>query len=342
MLRKRIGKDLRIRWHISINGERTDLKGYDLKLELIDYRGKRADLNFITEEDCVVSTFFGKDQKRLGVYRIILWVNKDKVGQTCTEVCDAFELVDCICEEKDSAAIDNLVVENAEFRSNIILGIQGLSAYESWLNQGNKGMEADFVSWIRQPAVDAQKESEELNGQLRKEESKRSVSEENRVSEEDKRVRNEAERMKAEQERKVHELLRKEEHDKLKAQSESATSNATIAAGKANEAADNANQATNEMILAGEEMIRATEKTKEATAIAEELNNHQPIIGINGNWWTWSHTADTYVDSGLPSKGDVYYPKFEIDETNMELMIEHTSTTESLVRMENGELFLEF
>ena len=40
------------------------------------------------------------------------------------------------------------------------------------------------------------------------------------------------------------------------------------------------------------------EEAQELLEDAEAINSHPPIIGKNGNWWTWDTSTNAYVDSG--------------------------------------------
>lgn len=41
------------------------------------------------------------------------------------------------------------------------------------------------------------------------------------------------------------------------------------------------------------------EEAQELLEDAQEISTHPPIIGQNGNWWTWDTATDAYVDSGV-------------------------------------------
>lgn len=41
------------------------------------------------------------------------------------------------------------------------------------------------------------------------------------------------------------------------------------------------------------------EEAQELLEDAEEISTHPPIIGQNGNWWTWDTSIDDYADSGV-------------------------------------------
>ena len=112
MRKIRIGKDIKIRWGVTIEGEVADPAVYDLTLELRDAFGAGVDVAQPTLVDGLLeTTFFGKDHKRTGAYRLTLWLNKGKEGQSVVDACDAFTLVACSCDEGGSSDLD---VEAAE------------------------------------------------------------------------------------------------------------------------------------------------------------------------------------------------------------------------------------
>ena len=41
------------------------------------------------------------------------------------------------------------------------------------------------------------------------------------------------------------------------------------------------------------------EEAQELLEDAQEISTHPPIIGQNGNWWTWDTSIDAYADSGV-------------------------------------------
>lgn len=101
MRKIRIGKDIAIRWSIKTNGQTVSLAGRDLKLEIIDYYNKSMNIPFSIEGNVLLFVFYGKEQKKLGVYKLTLWENFGKVGQTVVDACEAFELVPCTCQENE-------------------------------------------------------------------------------------------------------------------------------------------------------------------------------------------------------------------------------------------------
>lgn len=102
----RKGNDINILWEIfgEIDGVKSpyDLTGKDLSLYLENKYGRKEVTDFSTEENMVVWSFRGKDQKNLGVYSLILVVNEGEEFMHTIDECDAFEIVShtCIAEQE--------------------------------------------------------------------------------------------------------------------------------------------------------------------------------------------------------------------------------------------------
>ena len=154
----RIGKDIRIRWRITVNGAPAELEKMDLRLEVVDRFSRKYPLRCITEGSEVVATWEGKTQQHTGNHTATLWVNWGRDGQAVVDRCNFVELVPLSCmEAAGDASIADIV-----FTDNITIGVQGKSAFESWLSQGYEGTEADFIAWIQKPALDAAAKAEEI------------------------------------------------------------------------------------------------------------------------------------------------------------------------------------
>lgn len=135
----RRGIDLTIKWRVILTDPNYN---YDnLSLVLTDSRMNHIKINQIniTNNNVVTGVFYGKDQKILGPYIATLWKNFGQKGQTCVDRIRAFELCPV-------APPDNVV----ELQDSILwTGVQGESAYQSWLNLGYDGTEEDFINYLR-------------------------------------------------------------------------------------------------------------------------------------------------------------------------------------------------
>ena len=217
------------------NKEAEPLEGRDLTFEIVNKFG-RAVFPFVSEGNVLSATFPGTEQKQLGDYWVTLWENKGKAGQTLVDSCCGFTLVSDTAMEDDD---DNTLNGAAELTlcSNLYVGIQGESAYEIWLRNGFEGTEADFIEWLRKPAVDASNEAAAAETARKQAESNRVLAEQARVDAESSRVTAEKSRVSAESSRKDAESARVNaeagrvtEFGKLKKESETATKNAQDAA----------------------------------------------------------------------------------------------------------------
>lgn len=98
----RIGNDIPFRWPIytgrDIDRIPFDLTGRKLTLEAISKTGKSYPIEMTVDGNIVQATFFGKDQKALGKYKLVLTENKGEAGMRTIDRCDFLELVDCSCK----------------------------------------------------------------------------------------------------------------------------------------------------------------------------------------------------------------------------------------------------
>lgn len=100
MKKIRIGKDISVRWPILTNGEAQSLDGRDLKLFIKSQYNVAKEIAFSTEDNIVFFTYPGTEQQMLGIYKLTLWENYGKRGQTAVDCCEAFQLVSCTCKEE--------------------------------------------------------------------------------------------------------------------------------------------------------------------------------------------------------------------------------------------------
>lgn len=146
MRKIRIGKDIKIRWGVTIEGEVADPAVYDLTLELRDAFGSTVDVAQPTLVDGLLeTTFFGKDHKRTGAYRLTLWLNKGKEGQSVVDACDAFTLVSCSCDEGGEGDLDLEVVDVATASLDVGGSSGGGSGVSDYALLSNKPRINDIV-----------------------------------------------------------------------------------------------------------------------------------------------------------------------------------------------------
>ena len=126
-----------------------------------------------------------------------------------------------------------------------------------------------------------------------KAEAARVLAEEQRAAAEQARVAAEAEREQAEAERRASEADR------------AAAESARKTAEDARVLAEQKREDTDSGIVA--QATSAAEAAENAANKAASAAIHQPIVGDNGNWHTWSFDAGAYVDTGIYAGGDAPY-----------------------------------
>ena len=132
MKRIRIGKDIEIHWPILTNGEQVALEGRDLKLFVHLPSHMDIPVDFTTEGNTAIFTISGTMQKSIGVYRLTMWENLQKSGQTAVDYCKAFELVPTTLLEGGEDE-SNLTTETVNLEaSSLVIGLPGESAYEAF------------------------------------------------------------------------------------------------------------------------------------------------------------------------------------------------------------------
>lgn len=154
MKKIRIGKEFSVRWGLVLNGLPAELDKMDVKVILVNPFGKRSSLSYTADRNVLVIPIDRTLQPMTGAYSLSLWINKDKDGQTVVDCSPAFCLVASTDEESCTqvqAIKDALDLGTSEIQ----LGVQGKSAYQTWLDEGNEGTEEDFLNWLRQPSTEA-------------------------------------------------------------------------------------------------------------------------------------------------------------------------------------------
>jgi len=155
MRKIRIGNDIKVVWAIKVNGGKgklSDLQG--TVLELQDAFGWWKKVDFTIENDSVVFTWSGKEQKKTGRYTLTFWANFGKEGQAVVDCCDFVNLVSRTCES-DGCSKNLDVSSDVSLDGELSLGVQGKSAYRVWLDNGHEGTETDFLEWLRLPSTEA-------------------------------------------------------------------------------------------------------------------------------------------------------------------------------------------
>ena len=90
MFYNRIGSDLEIEWPITVD-DVPDISVLDLTLYVVCDRFKK-EMDFTVEDNTLVFTFYGIDQKVRGTYDLELVLNEGEHGQVICDNKNAFTL----------------------------------------------------------------------------------------------------------------------------------------------------------------------------------------------------------------------------------------------------------
>lgn len=111
--RIRIGKDIAIRWHITLpEGNNELLSDMDLSIAMKDPKGLPIAIKDydVVDNDLLIG-LKGTAFAWLGNYTLTLWKNKGKDGQTVVDAVNAFTLVNSTDKETDENSIGSGVLE---------------------------------------------------------------------------------------------------------------------------------------------------------------------------------------------------------------------------------------
>lgn len=139
----RFGKDIKIKWKVTIN-DNTITNSDNLTLVMVNPRLQMQMLDFIIEDGSVVAYYRGKEHKYLGTYKLTLWYNYGKENQSALDSTEAFTLVRFTDREDD-----NDDAEVVDVSGVLKVGVEGESAYNTWLRLGNMGTEEDFIKSLK-------------------------------------------------------------------------------------------------------------------------------------------------------------------------------------------------
>lgn len=304
MKRIRIGKDIEIKWSVTTNGERRPLLGRDLRLVMHHtYLGDMPLPFNISESDAemIVAHFRGVEHRSTGKYRLTLWENFGKDGQTAVDCCDAFELVATTCEETDHAPGDLDISTVNLGTANLQTGMpgkDGLSAYELFkkYNPDSKLTEEEYAETLVQAAGVALamvEQLEETDAAVKQAEQLREQAEQGREASERTRATAEQERVAAEQQRTLAEQTR--------VTNESARQ--TAEAGRQT-AETKREENTAEAIRNSEEATRKAED--EAARVRTLADNPPKIVEVDGMayWAFYDLETQQYITSEYPARGE--------------------------------------
>lgn len=358
MKRIRIGKDIEIKWSVTTNGERRPLLGRDLRLVMHHtYLGDMPLPFNISESDAemIVAHFRGVEHRSTGKYRLTLWENFGKDGQTAVDCCDAFELVATTCEETDHAPGDLDISTVNLGTANLQTGMpgkDGLSAYELFkkYNPDSKLTEEEYAEMpVRAAGVALAmvEQLEETDAAVKQAEQLREQAEQGREASERTRATAEQERVAAEQQRTLAEQTR--------VTNESARQ--TAEAGRQT-AETKREENTAEAIRNSEEATRKAED--EAARVRTLADNPPKIVEVDSMaYWAFYDietkqyvTSEFRADDGtivqqvdgsavsLDVKGGTMYVCGEL--TSLNIASVENSTKPSIIRFTSGATATQF
>lgn len=180
------------------------------------------------------------------------------------------------------------VIQKLDDEPNDVGGLTAAELKAKFDEAGNRiktYLNETLVPSISETVAEAEERAEAEAARVLAEE-QRAAAEQERVSSEAEREQAEAERRAGEAERAAAEAERKTAEDaRVLAEQKRADTDSGIVA-----------QATS-----------AAEAAENAANKAASAAIHQPIVGDNGNWHTWSFDAGAYVDTGIYAGGDAPY-----------------------------------
>lgn len=131
MQKIRAEKEFVVRWSdILTNGQPDSLEGRDLSLYLINPYGVESSLAITVENNTITARISAGTCNVLGQYRLKLYENKGKSGQTVLDNCEGFVVVATTCQEGDNTP--GLDIDTVELSGgDMALGVKG--------DKGDKG-----------------------------------------------------------------------------------------------------------------------------------------------------------------------------------------------------------
>lgn len=196
----RLGNDIPISWEITRKGIPEDLTGKKLTLMMHVALQTFVIKDFLVEGNTVKWIFSGKDQTVPGQYRFTLIVNDGEKNMFTVDACSALTLTLSSCCESAGSEVS--------INSDIMLPSNGLSAYEIAVANGFVGTEEEWLTSIKQPALDAAETANNAatdcnatNESVKQAEAEREAAESTREKSENTRIASEDSRVAAEQQR---------------------------------------------------------------------------------------------------------------------------------------------
>lgn len=299
MVVKRIGNDVYLTWEINNkDGSPVDFSDIiDMKVYI-----RRAFFKQLHEQKFEVTGnviklhYIAEEQAGIGSYDLLAkWTKADPeveggIASFAVDYRNAFKLIgfgETVPDQQDET-----------FSSNIyeaIKGDKGDSSYQTWLDAGNTGTEADYLAWIQQPATD-------IEQVVSSNETVRISSEETRQLNETARVEAETLRGSAETQRISDENTRKSnETGRINAESLRLSAEEERGAAEGLRASSETSRNTAEGLRAAEETARVNnESTRQSAEELRQTNTAEAIQSAN----TAAQQADTATTAATTAAGE--------------------------------------
>ena len=149
MQKIRAEKEFIARWSgILTNGQPDSLEGRDLSLYLINPLGSESRQDITVDGNTVTFRVLAETCRVLGQYKLKLYENKGKAGQTVLDQCEGFCVVATTCQEGGSTPgldIDTVNLSGGD----LAIGVQGRSAYEIAVANGFQGTEEEWLASLK-------------------------------------------------------------------------------------------------------------------------------------------------------------------------------------------------
>ena len=160
MRKIRAEKEFVLRWSgILTNGEPESLEGRDLTLYLVNPYGSAIAQDIEVENNTITARISAGTCNVLGQYRLKLYENKGKSGQTVLDNCEGFVVVATTCQEGDNTP--GLDIDTVELSGgDMALGVKG--------DKGDKGDPLTYEDLTDEQKAELQRPALEAVEPLRK------------------------------------------------------------------------------------------------------------------------------------------------------------------------------
>ena len=315
----RIGNDIVIDWTIIRNGRPEDFRAKSLSLFICHRYGRERVETFSIEGNKIRFAFWGKNQRHIGDYGLLLIVNDGSGGMFSVDLDNAF----CLTQHTDCGC-DGVI----ELMSDIALPANGLSAYELAVINGYEGTEQEWLESLVQPAKAAAAEAlaaaeradsatetaMATNTAVQQAERLRVASEQERVSAESQRAKAESQRGTAESERAAAETDRTNAESKRElSETERKQAEETRIASEQTRTTAESSRVKAEESRQTAESARQAAEAKRQTDTAAAIKNAETATTEANNAAGKANVAANRAEEGAINLGIEDYPEFSVE-----------------------------